>query len=171
MDREDYNMDFEARREYVYDKAVEILESENDDFDEACEELDNYNGFLGETRVYPMDMIDEFFNHPSELVEKMDDFDPNHDYFYFTVYGYVDTADDKHSVYSDEFSAESVLDDLIDNYANVNLSNNALEELVGILAREDFGIEDGWEYDEVDSEDDMPEETDDEFMERIDDIY
>ena len=170
MNREDYNMNFEARRQYVYDKAIDILEDEDDTFDEACEELDCWNGFLGDERCYEMDMIDDFFNRPSDLLDKMSDFDYTDDYFYFTVYG-VTTTDDKHDVYTDNFSAEDVLDALIDNFSHVDLrESNELNELLDVLTSENFGIEDDWSYDEVDSEDDMPEETDEEFMERIDNI-
>jgi hypothetical protein len=100
----------------------------------------------------------------------MSDFDYTDDYFYFTVYG-VTTTDDKHDVYTDNFSAEDVLDELIDNFSHVDLrESNELNGLVHILANEDFGIDEDWNYDEVDSEDDMPDETDEEFMERIDSI-
>jgi hypothetical protein len=168
---EDYRMDFDERRQYAYDKALEILNDEDDAFDEACEELDNWNGFLGDDRCYSMDEIDEFFSRPSELVELMDEFDPNEQYFYYTAYGYVNTTDNKHSVYSDDFSTEDVLDALIDNYSHVDLTeSNELNEVINVLVNEDFGIDYDWNYDEVDSEDDMPEETDDEFMERIDNI-
>lgn len=170
MNIENYRMDFDERRQYVYDKAIDILEDEDDTFDEACEELECWNGFLGDSECYSMDMIDEFFAKPSDLLGRMSDFDYGDEYFYFTVYG-VSTTDDKHCVYSDDFSAEDVLDALIDNFSHVDLrESNELNELVNILVNEDFGIEDGWEYDEADSEDDMPEETDDEFMERIDSI-
>ena len=169
MNIENYRMDFDERRQYVYDKALEILHDEDDIFDEACEELDNWNGFLGDSRCESMDMIDEFFNKPSDLLDQMNNFDPTDSYFYFTVYG-VNTTDDKHEVYSDDFSADDVLDALIDNYSHVDLTKNELNELIHILASEDFGIDEDWSYDEVDGEDDMPEETDEEFMERIDSI-
>lgn len=171
MNIENYEMDFNERRQYVYDKALEILDYEEDTFDEACEELDSWNGFLDESRCYSMDEIDEFFTKPSDLLDKMSDFDYGDEYFYFTVYG-VSTTNDKHGLYSDNFSAEDVLDALIDNFSHVDLrESNELNELLDVLTSENFGIEDDWSYDEVDSEDDMPEETDDEFMERIDDIY
>ena len=64
------------------------------------------------------------------------------------------------------------MDTLIDNYSHVDLrEDNRLNELLDVLTSEDFGIEDGWEYDEDMEEDDEPEETDDEFTERIDNIY
>ena len=171
MNEANYAMDFTERRDYVYDKAIDILESDEDAFVEACEELDNWDGFLGDIRCEDMDMIDEFFNKPSDLLDQMNDFNSTDTYFYFTIYG-VSTTDDKHSVYSDDFSAEDVLDALIDNYSHVDLRvNDALNELLDILTSEDFGIEDDWAYDEDMDEDDEPEETDEEFMSRIDDIY
>ena len=169
MNKENYAMDFDERRQYVYDKAIEILEEDEDAFVEACEELDNWDGFLGDSRCESMDMIDEFFNKPSELLDQMNDFNPTDSYFYFTVYG-VSTTDDKHEVYSDDFSADDVLDALIDNYNHVDLTENSeLNELLTILVNEDFGIDYDWEYDEAE-EDEEPEETDDEFMERIDNL-
>lgn len=169
MNKENYRMDYDDRKQYVYDKALEILEEDEDAFVEACEELDNWDGFLGDIRCESMDMIDEFFNKPSDLLDKMDDFSYSDAYFYFTVYG-VSTTDDKHGVYSNDFSAEEVLDALIDNYNHVSLTeNNELNELVNVLFSEDFGIDYDWEYDEAE-EDEEPEETDDEFMERIDNL-
>lgn len=171
MNKENYKMDFDERKQYVYDKALDILKDDEDAFVEACEELDNWDGFLGDSRCTEMDMIDEYFDKPSDLLDKMDDFNSSDSYFYFTVYGYVNTADDKYSVYSDDFSADDVLDALIDNYSHVDLTENSeLNELLTILVNEDFGIDYDWEYDEADGEDDMPEETDDEFMERIDNL-
>jgi len=172
MNSENYKMDFDERKQYVYDKALGILEDDEDVFVEACEELDNWDGFLGDSRCKDMDMIDEFFDKPSDLLDKMDDFNTDDSYFYFTAYGYVSTTDSKYSVYSDDYSAEDVLDALIDNYSHVDIrENDELNELVNILTSEDFGIEEGWEYDEDMDEDDEPEETDDEFTERIDNIY
>lgn len=171
MNEANYRMDFDERRQYVYDRAYELLESDTDAFVDACEELDNWNGFLGDTRCYELDMIDEFFSRPSELLDKMDDFNSNDSYFYYTGYGYVCTTDDKYDHYSDDFSVDDVLDALIENYSHIDIYNNdTLDNLLEVLANEDFGIEYGWEYDEADDEDDMPEETDDEFTERIDEI-
>jgi hypothetical protein len=170
MNKENYTMDFDERKQYVYDKAIDILESDEDAFVEACEELDNWNGFLGDIRCMEMDMIDDYFDKPSDLLEKMDDFNYDNEYFYFSAYGYVNTTDDKHGVYSDDFSADDVLDELIDNYNHVDLTENSeLNELLTILVNEDFGIDYDWEYDEAE-EDEEPEETDDEFMERIDNL-
>ena len=171
MNEANYRMDFDERRQYVYDKAYEILEGDTDAFVDACEELDNWNGFLGDTRCYDMDEIDEFFSRPSELLDKMDDFQYSDEYFYFTGYSNVSTTDDKYDHYSDDFSVDDVLDALIENYSHVDIYNNdTLDNLLAVLANEDFGIEEDWAYDEDMDEDDEPEETDEEFTERIDEI-
>ena len=64
---------------------------------------------------------------------------------------------------SDNTTADEVLDELIDEYHRVSLSGQ-LDEYVSILANEDFGIEEDWDMDEE------PDETDEEFKERIDSI-
>ena len=170
MNSENYRMDFDERKQYVYDRAHEILDNDSDLFVEACEELDGYNGFLGDDRCESMDMIDEFFSRPSELLDKMDDFNYSDEYFYFTSYGNVSTCDDKYDHYSDLYSIDEVLDELIDNYSYISISDSSLENILEVLANEDFGIEEDWEYDEDMDEDDEPEETDEEFTDRIDEI-
>ena len=175
MNPNNYKMDYNERKQYVYDAAYDLLENDNDAFVDACEELDNWDGFLGDTRCYELDMIDEFFSHPSELLDAMDDFNSNDSYFYYTAYGYVSTCDDKYDHYSDDFSVDDVLDKLIENYSHIDIYNNdTLDNLLEVLANEDFGIEEDWAYDEDnwDGEDytDEPEETDEEFKERIDNM-
>ena len=170
MNSENFKMDYEDRKEFVIEKIAEILQDDSEAFVEACEELDNWNGFLGDARCEHMDMIDEFFDKPSDLLDKMDDFDYSDEYFYFTAYGYVSTTNDVYDVYSDEHDVDEVIDELIDNYTHVNLTvNDSLKELLDVVYRDDFGIEEGWEFDEDMDECDMPEETDDEFMDRIND--
>ena len=73
MNSENYRMDFDERKQYVYDKALNILEDEENTFDEACEELDGWNGFLDDSRCFEMDMIDDFFERPSDLLDKIPD--------------------------------------------------------------------------------------------------
>ena len=171
MNVNDYMMDYDERRDYVYDKAIDILNNNDDAFVEACEELDNWDGFLGDATCYYMYDIDEFFSKPSELLDKLDDFDYSDEYFYFSVYGYVNSCNDKASHYRDEFEADDVLDSLIDNFSHIDLREDGeLNELVNILVNDDFGIDFDWEYDESDDESDMPSETDEEFMERIDNL-
>lgn len=159
-----FEMDFEDRAQHVREAIAEALENDTDAFVQICEELDNWNGFLGDARCYDMDMIDEFFNKPSELLDKMDDFDKNDEYFYFDTWG-VNTSSDKYDVYSDEVSVDDVIDEIEDCYNKIDIEDGTLDELCGILFREDFGIDE--DFDEDDIED---YESDEEFTQRIADI-
>lgn len=171
MNDKNYTMSYDERRDYVMDKIVEELEKDHDAFVEACEELDSWNGFLGDIRCIPMCEIDEFFNKPSELLDAMDDFDYNDEYFYFNGYHCVSTTSDVYDTYHDDFDEDEVADALVEDYNHVNLTqNNTLNALLEVAYNENFGIEEDWAYDEDMDEDDMPEETDDEFKDRIDNI-
>ena len=170
MNEANYRMDWDDRRRYVYDVAHELLENDSDAFVQACEELDNYNNFLGEDRCYQMWEIDEFFNKPSELLDAMDDFSSTDEYFYFHN-GNLNSTDYRYEVYSDLYSVDDVIDALVENYNRVTISENiSFDNAIRILFNEDFGIEEDWAYDEDMDEDDEPEETDEEFMERIDNL-
>lgn len=158
-------MNYEERKQYVYNEALEELKEDNDVFVVACEELDSWDGFLGDDRVYNMEDFDELMSgkSPLEIAQEIDgnNFSTSDDYFQFTIYG-VESTDDKYDVYSSNYGAEEVLDELIDKYNHVSLyDNDRFEELVRILFEEDFG---------VDEEGEEETETDKDFMERIDAI-
>ena len=159
-----FEMDFEDRKQHVRDAIAEVLENDTDAFVQICEELDNWNGFLGDVRCYNMDEIDEFFNKPSELLDKMSDFDYTDEYFYFDIYG-VTTSSDKYDVYSDNVSVDDVIDAIEDCYNHIDIEDTTLSELCEILFNEDFGIDE--DFDEDDIED---YESDEEFTQRIADI-
>lgn len=159
-----FEMDFEDRKQHVREAIAEVLENDTDAFVQICEELDNWNGFLGDVRCYNMDEIDEFFNKPSELLDKMSDFDYTDEYFYFDIYG-VTTSSDKYDVYSDNVSVDDVIDAIEDCYNHIDIEDTTLSELCEILFNEDFGIEE--DFDEDDIED---YESDEEFTQRIADI-
>ena len=106
-----FEMDFEARAQHVREAIAEVLDDDTDVFVDVCEELDNWNGFLGDARCYDMSEIDEFFSKPSELLDKMSDFDTDDEFFYFDL-GYVTTASDKYDVYSDAVGVDDVITQL-----------------------------------------------------------
>jgi hypothetical protein len=83
------------------------------------------------------------------------DFDFNNDYFYFSVYG-LESCGDKADHYLDNFSDEDILDEYLKNGCHCNLSNGDFEELAEL-------------YDTY-SDENTEDETDEEFMERIDDL-
>ena len=151
-------MTLEERREYIYNAMLDMIKADSDLAVEICEELDGWNNFLGDDRCHDMCDIDEILGDrkPSDILNMVtSDFDYNDDYFYFSVYG-LESCDDKADHYLDSFSDEDILDSYLDNACHCNLSNSDFEELTEL-----------WEsY----SDDDTEEETDEEFMERIDEL-
>ena len=95
---------------------IAYFENNEDIFNDCMEELDSYNGYLGDDRYYSMDELDELYNgtEPSELLYRAfygyDEetyttdrdgnktygaFNPNRDYFRYNGYGNLVSADYK----------------------------------------------------------------------------
>lgn len=173
MNIDNYKMGYDGRKNYVITTLKEYLTADDDAFVEAVNELIRYNGFI-DTEAFPMDMIDEICGDmkPSELINKMtSDFDSNDNYFYFSIYG-LESCNDIADLYRDETTVNEVVDELVDGCGySISFNDCILSELMDVINDDDFGIEDGWEYDEEDEDAEEPEETDYEFMTRINDIY
>ena len=95
---------------------IEYFKNNEDIFNDCMEELDSYNGYLGDDRYYSMDELDELYNgtEPSELLYRAfygyDEetyttdrdgnktygaFNPNRDYFRYNGYGNLVSTDYK----------------------------------------------------------------------------
>lgn len=149
-------MTLDERKDYMYDNLLGIIRTDEDLLVEICEELDSWNGFLGDDRCYYMSEIDDILGSrkPSEIIEMISsDFDKTCDFFYFSIYG-LESCDSKADHYLDSFTDEDILDNYLDKMGHCNVSNGDFEELAEM-------------YDTY-TEDDMEEETDEEFMERVD---
>lgn len=92
--------DYDALSKAIEDKfefeLEEFVNGDEDDVADVCEQIDSYNGFLGDDRYYPMDELDEFVNiEGKSVLEVLDmfagDFDSNDDYFQFGIYGISST--------------------------------------------------------------------------------
>lgn len=89
-------------------KIIAYFEENENTFNECIEELDSYNGYLGDDRYYEMDMLNELFTdcdnidllnraffgrdddswHTDASGNKIyGEFNPNRDYFTFNGYG------------------------------------------------------------------------------------
>lgn len=166
MNELEYRMDYDERKQYVYDLALECLE-DDDVLVEAVKELCCRDSFI-EEECFPMDNLEELYGHMKLgdfLNHITSDFDHNDDYFYESIWG-LESCNDEAEHYRDCVTNEEVLDKLIDEYNHVSLSDTTFDSLVEVLYNEDFGIDEGWEYDE----DEEPEETDEEFKSRIDNL-
>jgi hypothetical protein len=117
----------------IYDKIKAYLQENEDILTECVEQLDDYNGYLGDDRYYSMDMLDEFYSgvDATEILNRAyygrDDesfntdasgnkiynsFNPNRDYFYYNGYGNLCSTNYKD--YSDK----------LDDYLIEELANN-----------------------------------------------
>lgn len=109
---------------------IAYFENNEDIFNDCMEELDSYNGYLGDDRYYSMDELDELHNgiEPSELLrlaffgydeetyttdrdgnKTYGAFNPNRDYFRYNGYGNLVSADYKdYSGMLDKYAVESM---------------------------------------------------------------
>lgn len=102
--------------EEVTADIIAFFKDNEDIFNEAIEELDGYNGYLGDDRYYAMDKLDDLYSRtePSEILRlafygydeeiyitdesgnrEYEQFNPNRDYFRYNGYGNLVSADYK----------------------------------------------------------------------------
>ena len=112
------------------EKIIEFFKGHDDIFIACMEELDSYNGYLGDDRYYYMEDLNEFYNgvDPIELLTRAyygrdDDtwhfnaygekiygeFNPNREYFYYNGYGNLISSDYKdYSAHLDEYAIQAM---------------------------------------------------------------
>ena len=142
-------------KEQAINNIIEFFKNNEDEFNAAIEELDSYNGYLGDDRYYSMDEFDELYSgtEPTEILRQAfygydEDtyttdahgnreygaFNPNRDYFTYNGYGNLVSADYKdYSAHLDHWAIESMREnrayiDTIDNNPELSELFNALEE-------------------------------------------
>lgn len=118
---------------------IEYFKNNEEIFNECIEELDSYNGYLGDNRYYFMDDLDEIYRNelPTEILcrafyGKDDDtngeFNPNREYFYYNGYGNFVSSDYKdYSLLLDNFAIEVMSENR--NYIESIESNEDLQKL------------------------------------------
>ena len=117
-------------REQALKNIIEYFEQNEDVFNDCIEDLDSYNGYLGDDRIYSMDELDELYNgqEPTEILRRAfygydaetwhadshgekeyGPFNPNRDYFTFNGYGNFVSMDYKdYSDKLDDYAVESM---------------------------------------------------------------
>lgn len=117
-------------RKEIIEKIIEFFNDNDDVFIECIEELDSYNGYLGDNRYYSMDELGELFSgsDPVELLNRayfgrdLDDwhtdshgekhynsFNPNREFFSFDGYANFESSNWKdYSCFNDEYAVESM---------------------------------------------------------------
>lgn len=120
-------------KEMIINDIIAYFENNENVFNDCIEELDSYNGYLGDDRYYEMECINEFYNgtDPLELLQRVyygwaegeyitdewgekhhREFNPNADYFRYNGYGNLVSS------YYKDYS------DHIDNYAIEAMNEN-----------------------------------------------
>lgn len=134
--------------ETIYKQLTELFESDEELFNSTIEELDSYNGYLGDNRYYEMELLNEFYSssEPLELLSRAfyghdegyhidssgkkiyGEFNPNREYFTYNGYGNLISSDYKDYGYLlDDYFIES----LMDNKDNLYLDDAILEIIEG----------------------------------------
>lgn len=135
-----------TKKEELYNEIRELLENDNDIFTEAIEELDSWNGYLGDDRYFGMYDFDELMQGktPSEIAQEVwnGGFNPNDDYFRFTIYGVESDCYKDYSDYLDDY----FIDELINCYPHLCI-NSDLEALL-----EDYDYADDFDEEEEEEE-------------------
>lgn len=136
-------------------KILEYFKENEDVFNSCVEELDSYNGFLGDDHVYPMEELNElyagtepidilyraFYGHDAENYsidadgeKHYSEFNPNRDYFYFNGYGnlvscdYIDYSDKLDEYTIEQLRQNRQYIDTIDNEPELTELFDELEE-------------------------------------------
>lgn len=138
----------------IKEQLKELFEQDEQLFNAAIEELDSYNGYLGDNRYYSMDELNEFYrdSEPLELLQRAyfgrdDDtwstdsngnktygeFNPNREYFSYNGYGNLVSSDYKdYSYLLDEYFIDALIEDAEHLYLDdeiMDIINGAAEEV------------------------------------------
>ena len=106
---------------------IQYFKENEDVFNDCMEDLDSYNGYLGDDRYYDMEELNEFYcgQEPKEILfrafygfdadswhtdsrgdKEYGAFNPNRNYFYFNGYGNLVSSDYKD--YSDKLDGYAI---------------------------------------------------------------
>lgn len=144
-------------REDTINTIIKYFEDNTEMFERCVEELDSYNGYLGEDRYYEMYMLEDFYQGADllDLLNRVyfgrDDgtwhtdgngnkvygsFNPNREYFYYNGYGNLVSSDYKdYSGHLDHYLIEAMSEnrcyiDPIEEYEELTELFDRLEEEV-----------------------------------------
>lgn len=137
----------------IRQELKDLFEEDNTLFNETIEELDSYNGYLGDDRYYFMENLtdcidtsdlwnsliyrmfcgrdDDCYITNSQGEKEYSQFNPNRDYYYYNAYGNLVSSDDKdYSAYLNDY----FIDELLNNYDFLNIDAD-IEILLDELAQ------------------------------------
>lgn len=144
-------------KDEIREELKQLFEDNEELFNSTIEELDSYNGYLGDDKWYYMNEIDEllfndsitdilfraFFGCDDTYLtdsngrKEYSKFNPNRDYFKFDVYGNLISSDYKDYL---DYLDDDFINDLLKNRLYLSLDtdiNDLLDELENAEATEE----------------------------------
>lgn len=121
-----------AKYNEMMEKALEMLNSDDELYVDMVNELDGWNGFADGFRAFPMYEIDDLFcdTKVSDFLDMLGrDFNHNDTYFIDTIYG-LESCNDIAAHYRDNADPGDVLDNVIENANNLWFSDSDFENLI-----------------------------------------
>lgn len=144
----------------IRQELEDLFEEDDALFNDTIEELDSYNGYLGENRYYSMEYLtdcidtsdlwnnliyrmfygrdDDCYITNSQGEKEYSQFNPNSDYYYYDGYGNLVSSDYKDYSY---FLDDYFIDNLLENRSYLNLDAD-IEALLDELENAEQGEED-----------------------------
>ena len=115
-------------------QATDELKNNDELFCYCIEELDSYNGFADGFRCYDMSELDELFGDMplSKFLDIItDDFNARDNYMVDTIYG-LSSCDYREEIYRDNVDEGELLDNLMEQYDNIDISwkSEEFDELI-----------------------------------------
>ena len=129
-------------KEAVIADIIQYFKENEDVFNDCMEELDSYNGYLGDDRYYSMEELNDLYSgeKPQEILSRAfygfdadswhtdssgnkiyEAFNPNRDYFYLNGYGNLVSSDYKD--YSDKLD-EYAIEEMSENRGDIESIEN-----------------------------------------------
>lgn len=147
-------------KEAVIADIIQYFKENEDVFNDCMEDLDSYNGYLGDDRYYSMEELNDFYSgqEPQEILFRAfygfdadswhtdssgdkiyEAFNPNRDYFYFNGYGNLVSSDYKD--YSDKLGEYAIKEmsenrNYIDSIEENSDLSVLFDELEGVCGNE-----------------------------------
>lgn len=146
-------MNEKRTKEAIITDIIQYFKENEDVFNDCMEELDSYNGYLGDDRYYSMEELNDLYSgqEPQEILfrafygfdadtwitdgrgnKEYGAFNPNRNYFYFNGYGNLVSSDYKdYSDNLDLYAVEAMSEgrSYIDSIENDDILADLFDEL------------------------------------------
>lgn len=131
-----------TKAEEMKAELLQWLDENEDVLSDILEQMDDWDGYLGEDRCWPMSMLDDVFYGASvfDILHGIDfsEFDEDDEYYYDSIWG-IRSVDNRYDVYKD-YITQGLIDNIIDRRGRLRLDDEfeeMLDDYEECLAEED----------------------------------